>query len=53
MERQHITLTIKIKSQIGEPATTLEDAHKIATQVQNLIIKQTGADRVIVHTEPA
>ncbi len=51
--KQHITLTIKIKSQIGEPATTLEDAHKIATQVQNLIIKQTGADRVIVHTEPA
>jgi cation diffusion facilitator family transporter len=51
--KQHITLTIKIKSQIGEPATTLEDAHKIATQVQNIIIKQTGADRVIVHTEPA
>jgi cation diffusion facilitator family transporter len=49
---QHITLTIKIKDEIGKTATTLEDAHKIATNVQNLIIKQTEAIRVIVHTEP-
>jgi divalent metal cation (Fe/Co/Zn/Cd) transporter len=51
---QHITLTTKIKAEIGKSATTLEDAHRIATYVQNLIIKQTGAaSRVIVHTEPA
>ncbi len=50
---QHITLTINIKDEIGKTATTLEDAHRIATYVQNLIIKQTGASRVIVHTEPA
>ena len=50
---RHITLTIKIKAGIGKTATTLEDAHRIATYVQNLIIEQTGASRVIVHTEPA
>ena len=46
----HITLTIKILS--SEKNLTVEDAHKIATAVQNLIIKDLGASRVIVHTEP-
>lgn len=50
---QHITLTINIKDKSGKSATTLEDAHRIATYVQDLIVKQTGAGRVIVHTEPA
>ena len=50
---QHITLTINIKDEMGKNATTLEDAHRIATYIQNLIIEQTGASRVIVHTEPA
>jgi cation diffusion facilitator family transporter len=49
---QHITLTISVKAEMGKTATTLEEAHRIATYVQNLIIKQTGAGRVIVHTEP-
>jgi cation diffusion facilitator family transporter len=49
---QHITLIINIKSEMGKTSTTLEDAHRIATYVQNLIIQQTGASRVIVHTEP-
>ena len=49
---QHITLIIKIKAEMGKTSTTLEDAHRIATYVQNLIIQQTGASRVIVHTEP-
>ena len=49
---QHITLIINIKAEMGKTSTTLEDAHRIATYVQNLIIQQTGASRVIVHTEP-
>jgi cation diffusion facilitator family transporter len=49
---QHITLIINIKDELGKTSTTLEDAHRIATYVQNLIIQQTGASRVIVHTEP-
>jgi cation diffusion facilitator family transporter len=49
---QHITLIINIKSEMGKTSTTLADAHRIATYVQNLIIQQTGASRVIVHTEP-
>jgi cation diffusion facilitator family transporter len=48
----HITLTIRIKPTLEKCATTIEDAHIIATNIQNLIIKQTGASRVIVHTEP-
>jgi cation diffusion facilitator family transporter len=50
---QHITLTIEIESRIGKSLTTLRDAHEIATDVQNRIINQTGASRVIVHTEPS
>ncbi|HEY5630748.1 MAG TPA: hypothetical protein VIR31_01340, partial [Nitrososphaeraceae archaeon] len=48
----HITLTIRIKPTLEKTTTTIEDAHIIATNIQNLIIKQTGASRVIVHTEP-
>jgi divalent metal cation (Fe/Co/Zn/Cd) transporter len=48
----HITLTIRIKPTLRKTTTTIEDAHTIATDIQNLIIKQTGASRVIVHTEP-
>ena len=50
---QHITLTIKIESKIGKSLITLRYAHEIATHVQNRIIKQTGAARVVVHTEPS
>jgi divalent metal cation (Fe/Co/Zn/Cd) transporter len=50
---KHITLTIKIESRIGKSLTTLRDAHEIATNVQNRIINQTGATRVVVHTEPS
>src|ERR671911_232752 len=50
---QHITLTIEIESRIGNSLTTLRDAREIATDVQNRIINQTGASRVIVHTEPS
>lgn len=50
---QHITLTVEIESRIGNSLTTLRDAHEIATDVQNRIINQTGASRVIVHTEPS
>ncbi len=49
----HITLTITIPFTDTHGMMTVEDAHKIATDVQNIIIKQTGAARVIVHTEPA
>lgn len=62
----HITLTVKINSttavrkefpykeiEVGKyNDITVEEAHDIATQVQNLIIRNTGASRVIVHTEP-
>jgi len=49
----HITLTICLASKNGTVATslTLEEAHKIATKVQNMIINCTGATRVVVHTE--
>lgn len=49
----HITLTIRIETFHDGDVTTIEDAHKIATSVQNLIIRKTGAARVIVHTEPS
>ena len=50
---RHITLTICLTPKIGTVATslTLENAHKIATKVQNMIINCTGATRVVVHTE--
>ena len=49
---QHITLTIIIKAIEGEDVTSIEDAHKISTDVQEIIIKETGASRVVVHSEP-
>jgi len=49
---QHVTLTIIIKAIKGEDVTSIEDAHKISTAVQEIIIKETGASRVVVHTEP-
>jgi cation diffusion facilitator family transporter len=51
-DEQHITLSIKIKSTPEKTIKTIEDAHRLATSVQNLLIRQTGASRVIVHTEP-
>lgn len=51
-DEQHITLSIKIKSTPEKTIKTIEDVHRLATNVQNLVMKQTGASRVIVHTEP-
>lgn len=48
----HITLTI-ILSNGNNLKMTIEEAHGIATNVQNVIVKQTGAARVIVHEEPS
>lgn len=50
----HINLTITIsRANMHRMKTmTIEDVHRIATDVQNIIIKQSGAARVIVHTEP-
>lgn len=50
---QHITLTICLtsKNETMTNSLTLEDAHKAATKVQNMIINYTGATRVVVHTE--
>jgi len=50
---QHITLTISIKARMENDSTSLAEAHRIATYVQNLIIRQTGSTRVVVHTEPS
>lgn len=50
--KSHITLTI-ILSNTDNPEMTIEEAHRIATNVQNVIIKQTGAARVVVHEEPS
>jgi divalent metal cation (Fe/Co/Zn/Cd) transporter len=47
----HITLTITISGD-GIRKITVEDAHRIATRIQNILINQTGATRVIIHTEP-
>jgi cation diffusion facilitator family transporter len=51
-DEQHITLSIKIKSTPEKTIKTIEDAHKLATDVQNVVMRQTGASRVVVHTEP-
>jgi len=56
----HITLTIKIRmsafrsseATANQNSLTVEEAHQIATDVQNLIINNTASARVIVHTEP-
>jgi divalent metal cation (Fe/Co/Zn/Cd) transporter len=49
----HITLIIKIKSLPEKSVTSIDEAHKLATDVQNLIVKETGASRVVIHAEPA
>jgi cation diffusion facilitator family transporter len=49
---QHVTLTIIIKAIKGGDVTSIEEAHKISTAVQEIIINETGASRVVVHTEP-
>ncbi len=49
---QHVTLTIIIKAVIKSSVTSIEEAHKISTAVQDIIMKETGASRVVVHTEP-
>jgi cation diffusion facilitator family transporter len=48
----HITLVIKIKPMPEKSITSIEEAHRLATNVQNLIVKDTGASRVVVHAEP-
>lgn len=47
----HITLTIGIQVDEGK-RLSLEDAHRIATEVENLLRTQTGASRVVAHMEP-
>jgi cation diffusion facilitator family transporter len=61
----HITLTIKLnplyikmdKNRRGENNSyddnlSVVTAHQIATDIQNLILENTGATRVVIHTEP-
>jgi divalent metal cation (Fe/Co/Zn/Cd) transporter len=61
----HITLTIKLnplyikmdKNTRGENNSyddnlSVVTAHQIATDIQNLILENTGATRVVIHTEP-
>lgn len=31
---------------------TIDEAHQIATKVQGIVIRSTGAARVIIYTEP-
>ncbi|HJT84652.1 MAG TPA: cation diffusion facilitator family transporter [Nitrososphaeraceae archaeon] len=50
-KEQHITLTIIIQSSLPNDLTVY-DAHHIATDVQQMVIHDTGATRVVVHTEP-
>jgi len=49
----HVTLTIAVSTGSDRPKITIDDAHHIATDVQNAIIKQIGAARVVVHSEPS
>lgn len=49
----HVTLTITVSPSRDRPKMTIDDAHHIATDVQNAIMKQIGAARVVVHAEPA
>ena len=48
---QHITLTIIIQSSNPQDLTVY-DAHQIATDVQEIVMYDTGAKRVVVHAEP-
>jgi divalent metal cation (Fe/Co/Zn/Cd) transporter len=49
----HVTLVIRVKPLPEKNITSIEEAHRLATNVQNLIVKETGASRVVVHAEPA
>ncbi len=49
---QHITLTIVIRAEEEQNDISIEEAHMISTDVQEIIIKETGASRVVVHSEP-
>jgi divalent metal cation (Fe/Co/Zn/Cd) transporter len=49
---KHVTLTIIVKAIKEGDVTSIEEAHKISTAVQEIIIKETGASRVVVHPEP-
>ncbi len=46
----HVTLKIQISAESKK--MSLDDAHRIATIVQNLIISELGISRAIVHAEP-
>jgi cation diffusion facilitator family transporter len=48
---QHITLTITIQS-LNPSDLSIYDAHQIATDVQQTIMNDMGASKVVVHTEP-
>ena len=48
---QHITLTITIQS-LNPSDLSIYDAHQIATDVQQMIMRDTRASKVVVHTEP-
>ncbi len=61
----HITLTIKLnqsyikmdkniksESNSNNKKLSVVTAHQIATNIQNLILENTGATRVVIHTEP-
>ena len=61
----HITLTIKLnpsyikidrnvkaENNSDNKELSVVTAHQIATNIQNLILENTGATRVVIHTEP-
>ena len=48
---QHITLTITINA-LNPNNLSIYDAHQIATDVQQMIMNDTAASKVVVHTEP-
>jgi divalent metal cation (Fe/Co/Zn/Cd) transporter len=61
----HITLTIKLNPAYIKMDKNIKlehdsfnknlsvvTAHQIATNIQNLILENTGATRVVIHTEP-
>ena len=48
---QHITLTITINA-LNPNNLSIYDAHQIATDVQKMIMNDTAASKVVVHTEP-
>jgi divalent metal cation (Fe/Co/Zn/Cd) transporter len=48
---QHVTLTIIIQSSNPQDLTVY-NAHQIATDVQQMVMYDTGATRVVIHAEP-